>query len=169
MGIFCFRPPAPSPPDPHPLESPSLSNMVGFPLWEKYFRQKMLLRYTIMGRNLPPPDPGLPLSEFPLPSFGGKIWIFLELGIHHFHRDHKAPYLPPKFCITIVFDSFREDRNTQENWKQWLICKSFGRCTMYGLGDWNGELEKKNKKKNLVLLCPTWRQKQHMLSMFYHI
>ena len=128
--------------------------MVGFPLWEKYFRQKMLLRYTIMGRNLPPPDPGLPLSEFPLPSFGGKIWIFLELGIHHFHRDHKAPYLPPKFCITIVFDSFREDRNTQENWKQWLIRKRFGRCTMYGLSDWNGESEKKNKKKISSCFAP---------------
>ena len=40
---------------------------------------------------------------------------------------------------------------------------------MYGLDDWNGELEKKEQEKNLVLLCPTWRQKQHMLSMFYDI
>ena len=48
MGIFALDPRPPSPPDPHPLESPSLSNTVGFPLWEKYFRQKMLLRYTIM-------------------------------------------------------------------------------------------------------------------------
>ena len=39
---------------------------------------------------------------------------------------------------------------------------------MYGLGDWNGELEKKNKKKNLVLLCPPLKTKTayaiHVLS-----
>ena len=157
MGIFALglRPPPSPPPSP-----PSVG---------KIFPSKNAVALYYYAKEFAPSEPQPPPSEFPLPSFGGKIWIFLELGIHHFHRDHKAPYLPPKFCITIVFDSFREDRNTQENWKQWLICKSFGRCTMYGLGDWNGELEKKNKKKYLVLLCPTWRQKQHMLSMFYHI
>ena len=63
MGIFALDPrPLPPPPDPYPLESPSLSNMVGFPLWEKYFRQNMLLRYTIMRKNLPPPDPSAPFG-----------------------------------------------------------------------------------------------------------
>ena len=39
-------------------------------------------------------------------------------------------YTPPppakkKLCITIVFDFFGDDCNTQENWKQWL-CKILG-------------------------------------------
>ena len=30
----------------------------------------------------------------------------IQIGshIHRFHIDHNAPCLPPKFCITIVFD-----------------------------------------------------------------
>lgn len=149
---FCFRPP---PPPPSPRSPPSRIPVTfqhgWFPPVGKIFPSKNAVALYYYAKEFAPSGPRPPPSEFPLPSFGGKIWIFLELGIHHFHRDHKAPYLPPKF------------------WKQWLICKSFGRCTMYGLGDWNGELGKKNKEKNLVLLCPTWRQKQHMLSMFYHI
>ena len=34
--------------------------------------------------------------------------------IHHFHIDHNAPYLPLKFCITIVFYFSWDDCNTQE-------------------------------------------------------
>lgn len=75
-GHFCFNNRPPLPPDPHPLESPSLSNMVGFPLWEIYFRQKMLLRYTIMRKNLPPPDPGLPLRNFRCPPLEGRYGYF---------------------------------------------------------------------------------------------
>ena len=35
-------------------------------------------------------------------------------GIHHFHIDHNASCLPPKFCITTVFDFSWDDYNTQE-------------------------------------------------------
>ena len=155
MGIFALDPRPPFPPRSPPSRIPVTFQHGWFPPVGKIFPSKNAVALYYYGKEFAPSGPRPPPSEFPLPSFGGKIWIFLELGIHHFHRGHKAPYLPPKFCITIVFDSFREDHNTQENWKQWLICKSFGRCTMYGLGDWNGELEKKNKKKNLVLLCPS--------------
>ena len=34
--------------------------------------------------------------------------------IHHFHIDHNAPCLPPKFCRTIVFYFSWDDCNTQE-------------------------------------------------------
>ena len=40
--------------------------------------------------------------------------------IHHFHVGHNAPCLPPrpppphKFCLTIVFDFFWDDCNTQK-------------------------------------------------------
>ena len=98
-GHFCFRPPPPRSP-------PSVG---------KIFPSKNAVALYYYAKEFAPSGPRPPPLEFPLPSFGGKIWIFLELGIHHFHRDHKAPYLPPKFCITIVFHFFREDRNTQEN------------------------------------------------------
>ena len=113
-GHFCFRLPPPSPP------IPTLQNPRHFPTWlvspcGKNISVKTCCCAILLGERICPLRTPAPPSEFPLPSFGGKIWIFLELGIHHFHRDHKAPYLPPKFCITIIVDSFREDRNTQEN------------------------------------------------------
>ena len=74
VGIFALDPRPPS--HPHPLEFPSLSNMVGFPLWEKYFRQKMLLLYTIMRKNMLPPDPGLPLRNFRCPPVEGRYGYF---------------------------------------------------------------------------------------------
>ena len=35
-------------------------------------------------------------------------------SIHHFHIDHNAPCLPPKFYITIVLDFYWNGLNTQE-------------------------------------------------------
>ena len=34
--------------------------------------------------------------------------------IHHFHLRHNEPCLPPKICITILFDFSWDDCNTQE-------------------------------------------------------
>ena len=38
----------------------------------------------------------------------------MGFSIHHFHIDHNAPCLPPKFYRTIVLDFYWNDRNTQE-------------------------------------------------------
>ena len=114
-GHFCFRQPPPSPPRSPPSRIPVTFQHGWFPPVGNIFPSKNAVALYYYAKEFAPSGPRPPPSEFPLPSFRGKIWIFLELGIHHFHRDHKAPYLPPKFCITIVFDSFREDRNTQEN------------------------------------------------------
>ena len=35
-------------------------------------------------------------------------------SIHHFHIDHNAPCLPPKFCITIVFVFSWDDREIEK-------------------------------------------------------
>ena len=40
--------------------------------------------------------------------------IVATLSISHFHTPHNAPYLPPKFCISIVFNFSWDDCNTQE-------------------------------------------------------
>lgn len=124
VGIFALDPRPPPLPSP-PSRIPVTFQHGWFPPVGKIFPSKNAVTLYYYAKEYAPSGPRPPPSEFPLPSCGGRIWIFLELGIHHFHRDHKAPYLPPKVCITIIFDSFREDRNSQENWKQWLICKSF--------------------------------------------
>ena len=38
----------------------------------------------------------------------------LVMFIQHFHIDQNAPCLPPKFCITIVFNFSWDDCNTQK-------------------------------------------------------
>ena len=38
----------------------------------------------------------------------------VDFSIHHFHIDHNAPCLPPKFYITIVLDFSWNGLNTQE-------------------------------------------------------
>ena len=75
----------------------SIPSTVGiFALDTTHPAPQMLLLYTIMRQNLPPPDLGLPARNFRSPPMKGRYEYFLELGIHHFHRDHNAPYLPPK-------------------------------------------------------------------------
>ena len=55
-------------------------------------------------------------------QYHGMLWYFLEWSItslrfeylhrksrckiRHLHISHNAPYLPPKFCISIVFNFF---------------------------------------------------------------
>ena len=46
--------------------------------------------------------------------------------IYHFRIDHTAPCLPPKFCITIVFDFSLDDCNTQEKSETMAIYAKFG-------------------------------------------
>ena len=45
--------------------------------------------------------------------------------IHHFHIDHNAPSLPPKFCITIVFYFSWDNCNTQEKLET-MVMQNFG-------------------------------------------
>ena len=52
--------------------------------------------------------------------------------IHHFHIDHNAPCLPPKFCITIVFYFSWDDYNTQEKLET-MVMQNLGR------GGWGGK------------------------------
>ena len=42
------------------------------------------------------------------------------LTIHHFHIDHNASCLPPKFCITFFFNFSWVLHSSQTNRKQWL-------------------------------------------------
>ena len=59
-------------------------------------------------------------------------------GIHHFHIDHNASCLPPKFCITTVFDFSWDDYNTQEKLET-MVMQILGVNKMdYGLCE-NGE------------------------------
>ena len=104
MGIFALdnRPPPPPPRSP-PSRIPVTFQHGWFPPVGNIFPSKNAVALYYYAKEFAPSGPRPPPSEFPLPSFGGKIRIFLELGIHHFHRDHKAPYLPPKFCITIFY------------------------------------------------------------------
>ena len=52
--------------------------------------------------------------------------------IRHFHIPHNVPYLPPKFCMSIVFNFSWNSCNTQEKWKT-KVMQNFGgqiRCIM---------------------------------------
>ena len=49
----------------------------------------------------------------------------IHLIIYHFHLDHNAPCLPPKFCRTIVFNFSLDYCNIQEN-LELTKCKIFG-------------------------------------------
>ena len=40
--------------------------------------------------------------------------------IPHLYISHNAPYLPPKVCISIVFNFVWDGCNTKEKWKQRL-------------------------------------------------
>ena len=49
----------------------------------------------------------------------------LLYSINHFHRDHNAPYFPPKFGINIVFDFSWDDCNTKEKSGK-MVIKNLG-------------------------------------------
>ena len=49
----------------------------------------------------------------------------MGFSIHHFHIDHNAPCVPPKFYITIVLDFYWNDRNTQEKLET-MVMQNFG-------------------------------------------
>ena len=52
--------------------------------------------------------------------------------IRHLHISHNAPYLPPKVCISIVFNFSWDGCNTQEKWKTKVMQNLGGQisCTM---------------------------------------
>ena len=50
----------------------------------------------------------------------------IALPIHHLHKSHNTPLLPPKICIGIVFDFSRDIFMSQEK-LQTMLCKGFGR------------------------------------------
>ena len=77
----------------------------------------MLLLYTIMRKNLPPPDLGLPPRNFRSPPVGGEMGIFWNYEFTISTETIMHLIYPPKFCLTLVFDFFREDCNTQEKLK----------------------------------------------------
>lgn len=55
-----------------------------------------------------------------------KPWPKKFTKIDHFHIDDNAHFLPPKLCISIMFDFSWEDRVTpRRKCKQWL-CKIMG-------------------------------------------
>ena len=61
------------------------------------------------------------------------------LAIRHLHISHNAPYLPPKFCISIVFNfSYRTAVKPRRNEKQ-RLCNIWGggqkRCIVGVLDD----------------------------------
>ena len=65
------------------------------------------------------------------PDRSGRVGIIktesVRTRIRLFHISHNAPYLPPKFCISIVFNFSCDGCETQEKWKtkvmQNLWCK----------------------------------------------
>ena len=54
--------------------------------------------------------------------------------IHHFHISYNALYLPPKFCVSIIFNFSWDGCNTQEKWKTKVVQNLGGggqiRCIM---------------------------------------
>ena len=51
--------------------------------------------------------------------------VVKKLVTHHSIIGHNAPCLPPKFCISIVFDFSCEDCNTQEKLET-MVMQNFG-------------------------------------------
>ena len=67
----------------------------------------------------------MPLDPLAGSTLGARI-------MRHFHISHNAPYLPPKFDISIVFNFSWDVCNTQEKWKT-KVMQNFGghlRCIM---------------------------------------
>ena len=46
--------------------------------------------------------------------------------IDNFHIDHNANCLPPKLCVSIMFDFSWDDPNTQEKMET-MVMQNFGR------------------------------------------
>ena len=67
-----------------------------------------------------------------------KNYFQFHLGIHHFHKDHNAPCLPFKFCITIVFDFSWDEGNTREKLKTIVIYYAFIYLCIFFGGGWGG-------------------------------
>ena len=83
-----------------------------------------------------------------------KNYFQFHLGIHHFHKDHNAPCLPFKFCITIVFDFSWDEGNTREKLKTIVIYYAFIYLCIFffGGGGWGREY----KQGALWSMCK-WR------------
>ena len=76
--------------------------------------------------NPPPPQPPSPPKKRKEKENNlHKNYFQFHLGIHHFHKDHNAPCLPFKFCITIVFDFSWDEGNTREKLKTIVIYYAF--------------------------------------------
>ena len=72
-----------------------------------------------------------------------KNYFQFHLGIHHFHKDHNAPCLPFKFCITIVFDFSWDEGNTREKLKTIVLYYAFiYLCIFFGGGGGGGNINK---------------------------
>ena len=50
----------------------------------------------------------------------------------HLHISQNATFLPPKFCISIVFNFSRDRCNTQEKWKTKIMQNFGGQTTIMG-------------------------------------
>ena len=60
-----------------------------------------------------------------------KNYFQFHLSTHHFHKDHDAPCLPPKFGVTIVFDFSWDEGNTREKLKTIVIYYAFTYLFIY--------------------------------------
>ena len=100
--------------------------------------------WQIRGKEMPPTFEML-LQYFSRYLRAGHLVVAMNkfnfFLIHHFHVGHNAPCLPPrppppphKFCLTIVFDFFWDDCNTQKILE-----------TMVGKNWWGGGGGKSNK------------------------
>ena len=83
----------------------------------------------------PPSPPPPPKKRKEKENNLHKNYFQFHLGIHHFHKDHNAPCLPFKFCITIVFDFSWDEGNTREKLKTIVIYYAFiYLCFFFGGG-----------------------------------
>ena len=81
---------------------------------------------------------------------------------HHFHIDHNAPCLPPKFCMTIV-SSFSWVLQLSHEKSKTVVMQNLGGGRRfwgvhYGLGE-SGEYTNFDILK-FILGCEAWRIKQ---------
>ena len=84
--------------------------------------------------NSPPPCHPPPLAkkkERKKENNSHKNYFQFHLSTHHFHKDHDAPCLPPKFGVTIVFDFSWDEGNTREKLKTIVIYYAFAYLFIY--------------------------------------
>ena len=86
----------------------------------------------------PPQPPSPPKKRKEKENNLHKNYFQFHLGIHHFHKDHNAPCLPFKFCITIVFDFSWDEGNTREKLKTIVIYYAFIYLCFFFGGGWGG-------------------------------